>query len=397
MKVLFYRYNSICEPDIIEAFKELGHDVYEIKAEMERKDVSPQECLTLVAQALDTVVYDFVFTVNFFPVISEVCQAYHVHYLSWTVDSPVLELYSGSIKNNFNRVFVFDRTLCDEIKPYNPDRIFHLPLAAGITEKQQLISNAPQSERERFTSDVSFVGSLYTEKAVLGKLQNPPDYLRGYIDALMNLQTEIYGDYFVTNALSDEVVATFKAHFPDFYQIPSGAICNDRLILGLFYLGYGVTAMERSKLLAALSERFSVDVYTASDTSYLPKINNRGPVKSLTEMPLVFSQSAINLNFTAKSIRSGIPQRIWDVIASGGFLISNFQEEIYDYFTPGEDLVVYGSAEELCDLTKYYLENPLQRREMVHSAFEKLQQYHTYTIRVQEMLNLAFGKKSFLK
>lgn len=395
MKVLFYRYNSICEPDIIEAFKELGHDVYEIKAEMERKDVSPQECLTLVSQALDTVVYDFVFTVNFYPMISEVCQAYHVHYLSWTVDSPVLELYSGSIKNNFNRVFVFDRTLCNEIRRFNPDRVFHLPLAAGISDKQQLIANASQDEIARFTSDVSFVGSLYTEKTVLGKLQNPPDYLKGFLDAVMNLQTEIYGDYFVTDALSDEVVASFKEHYPDFYQIPQGAVCDDRLILGLYYLGYGITAMERSRLLRALSERFSVDIYTASDTSCLPKINNKGPVKSLTEMPLVFSQSAINLNFTAKSIRSGIPQRIWDVFASEGFLISNYQEELYDYFDPGQDLIVYGNTEELCDIISYYLEKPLQRREIAHSAFEKLQKYHTYTIRVQEMLNLAFGKKSF--
>lgn len=396
MKILFYRYNSICEPYIIDAFKELGHDVYEITAEVERKNVSAQECLSIVSQALDLVIYDFVFTVNFFPVISEVCQAYHVHYLSWTVDSPVLELYSGSIKNNFNRVFVFDRKLCDEIKNYNPDRIFHLPLAAGITEKQHLIETASASERANFTSDVSFVGSLYTEKSILSKLQNPPEYLQGFLDAVMNLQTETYGDYFITDALSEDVIKSFKNHYPDFYHIPEGALCDDRLILGLFYLGYGVTAMERIRLLSALSEQFRVDIYTASDTSALPKINNRGPVKSLTEMPLVFSQSAINLNFTAKSIRSGIPQRIWDVFASGGFLISNFQEELYDYFSPGEDLIVYENTEELCELTKYYLENPMQRSEIAHSAFEKMKKYHTYTIRVQEMLNLAFGKKTYI-
>lgn len=395
MKVLFYRYNSICEPDIIAAFKELGHDVFEIKAEMERKDVPAQECVALVSRALDTVIFDFVFSVNFFPVVSEVCQAYHVHYLSWTVDSPVLELYSGSIRNNFNRIFVFDRTLCDEIKPHNPERIFHLPLAAGITDKQRVIADASSAELEKYTSDVSFVGSLYTEKSVLGRLQDPPKYLKGFLDAVMNLQTETYGEYFVTNALSDEIVSGFKEHFPDFYRIPQGALCSDRLILGLFYLGYGITAMERSRLLTALSERFKVDIYTASSTDNLPKINNRGLVKSLTEMPLVFSQSAINLNFTAKSIRSGIPQRIWDVFASGGFLISNFQEEIYDYFVPGEDLVVYGSCDELCEHVGYFLERPALRREIAHNAYEKLLKYHTFTIRVQEMLNLAFGKKTY--
>ena len=30
MHILFYRYGSICEPDVIEAFQELGHTVEEI-------------------------------------------------------------------------------------------------------------------------------------------------------------------------------------------------------------------------------------------------------------------------------------------------------------------------------------------------------------------------------
>lgn len=40
MKILFYRYNSICEPDVIQAFKELGHSVCEIREEMTNKALS---------------------------------------------------------------------------------------------------------------------------------------------------------------------------------------------------------------------------------------------------------------------------------------------------------------------------------------------------------------------
>ena len=36
MKVLFYRYNSICEPDFISAFKKIGLEVAEITEEMHR-------------------------------------------------------------------------------------------------------------------------------------------------------------------------------------------------------------------------------------------------------------------------------------------------------------------------------------------------------------------------
>ena len=34
MKLLFYRYGSICEPDVIDGFQELGHTVREITTEM---------------------------------------------------------------------------------------------------------------------------------------------------------------------------------------------------------------------------------------------------------------------------------------------------------------------------------------------------------------------------
>lgn len=51
MKILFYRYNSICEPDIIQAFKELGHSVCEIREEMTNKAVTPSECVHLVSNA----------------------------------------------------------------------------------------------------------------------------------------------------------------------------------------------------------------------------------------------------------------------------------------------------------------------------------------------------------
>ncbi len=58
---------------------------------------------------------------------------------------------------------------------------------------------------------------------------------------------------------------------------------------------------------------------------------------------------------TAKPIRSRIPQRIWDVFGFEGFLISNYQTEIPEYFIPGEDIVLYDSSDSLMQLVDYYL------------------------------------------
>lgn len=105
MNILIYRYGSICEPDVITGFEELGNHVHEITAEIYNKDLLPSEGVTLLKNELLAHSYDFVFSINFFPFISEVCNIFQIRYLCWTVDSPVMELYSYSIKNPWNRIF----------------------------------------------------------------------------------------------------------------------------------------------------------------------------------------------------------------------------------------------------------------------------------------------------
>ena len=46
MNILFYRYGSICEPDIIAGFEELGNHVSEITLEIYNKLTTPLEGLT---------------------------------------------------------------------------------------------------------------------------------------------------------------------------------------------------------------------------------------------------------------------------------------------------------------------------------------------------------------
>lgn len=75
-----------------------------------------------------------------------------------------MELFSASIEHPCNRIFLFDRAQYNEILPLNPDHVFHLPLAVNIASKQQVIQSASTELHNHFSSDISFVGSLYTEK-----------------------------------------------------------------------------------------------------------------------------------------------------------------------------------------------------------------------------------------
>ena len=391
MKLLFYRYDSICEPDVIEGFHELGFTVDEITAEMYNKQLLPSECISIVSRHLLEHPADFMFSINFFPAIAEVCHIFKLPYLCWIVDSPIVELYTSSVTYDTNRIFSFDDAICQEIAPLNPGHIFHLPLATNVCQKDRLLANTSSADRRRFSAEVSFIGSLYTEKCAYDRLTNAPDYLRGYLDGLMEAQLKVYGYYFIEESLPDEIVAGFIDHFPGFYRLPGENYLSDRTTLAQLYIGTKITVLERDRCMKLLSEKYPVTIYTGSDTSAYPMLKNCGFAKTLTEMPLVFHESKINLNLTAKSIRSGLPLRIWDILGAGGFCITNYQPELPGLLPPGEYLDCYGSLEELDEKVHYYLTHDQERKEIAHNGYEYVKAHHTYPIRLSQMLQMAFA------
>ena len=78
MNILCYRYGSIVEPDIIDGFKELGNQVSEICLEIYNKNTTPLEGLTALKDELMRHSYDFVFSINFYPFIAEVCNIFQI-------------------------------------------------------------------------------------------------------------------------------------------------------------------------------------------------------------------------------------------------------------------------------------------------------------------------------
>lgn len=391
MKVLFYRYGSICEPDIIDAFEELGHNVTQITEEIYNKEFSFGACARLVSQSLLNHPQDCVFTINFFPVISDVCNILKIPYISWIVDSPVMELFTKSIQNPCNRVFLFDREQYRELASYNPNGIFHFPLAVNVNDKQNAIKSASSSLLTKFQSDVSFVGSLYTEKCPYDKLQNLPAHIEGYLNGIMASQEKIYGYYFIEDLLTDEIIYEFKKHFPNYYQHPIDNFLTDSIIISQLYIGNKIASIERLHMLDALSKHFHVDLYTGSNTSSLPCIHNRELANTTTEMPLVFHESKINLNITSKAIRSGIPLRVFDIFGCEGFLLSNYQTELAEFFEPGIHFDYYTSAEELIEKVNFYLSHEKERKEIAHNAFEKALKEFNYPKQLDKLLQIAFS------
>ncbi len=386
MKILFYRYGSICEPDYLEAFQKLNIEVVEEKSEISNKNITPAQCVELVSKVLEVHNPVFVFSINFYPAIAKVCNLYRTAYLCQTVDSPVAELFMDAIKLDTNRIFLFDKAQYQLFSKYNKEHIYHLPLASAVERFDKVICSINEKDRKKFENDISFVGSLYTEKNPLHKIKDLSEYAKGYIKGIVEASMMLPGYNLIEDALSNEVIEEIREKQSDFFSAVNLVAGWDRYLAAHEYVGMQVSEEERIRTLNTLAQFFDVHLYTRSDSRRLKNVRIHEGIRTLDEMPKAFHLSKINLNITIKPIQTGLPLRVFDILGCGGFLMTNYQQELTEIFTVGEDLECYGSIEELVEKCDYYLKHEDERIRIAVTGYEKVKKYHTYTHRIASML-----------
>lgn len=329
--------------------------------------------------------YDFLFTVNYFPLLSNLCQEMGVLYISWSCDNPLISMHHNSVFNSVNRIFVFDMTCYREFKSLGVENIFYMPLAVDTNRLDFCIANYPG--QKTFSDDISFVGSLYEKNSYDRIRDTLPDYLKGYFEAIMEGQRDIYGVNIIDKMLTSDILEQLQHYFK--LDKSEDSFSDLGLIFSTTTLGFKIAQLQRYHNLIELSKRHNVSLYTNSDTSDLIRVINKGSVDYWSEMPVVFRNSKINLNMTIPNIKSGIPLRCFDVMGSGGFLLTNFQAEIPLFFEDGKDLVCYHSQEDLLEKVEYYLEHDEEREAIARSGYEKVRRDHNYVDRIDELLEVA--------
>ena len=130
MNILFLDSPAFAKQDMIEAFRVCGItcSLFFHKAYKERHD-------TDYALAFDDAVskdtYAFVFSFNYYPILSNCCKKHGLPYVSYVYDSPLVSLYSCTLINPCNYVFLFDKTTYHFFKNAGIQTVYYLPLAAN--------------------------------------------------------------------------------------------------------------------------------------------------------------------------------------------------------------------------------------------------------------------------
>lgn len=337
-----------------------------------------------LAGRLEEQSYEFVFSLNFFPVAAKVCNQYNMKYVSWTYDSPYMLLYSGYTLLDTNYIFLFDKSLALEFMQKGIKHVYYLPMAAPVDIYDRLQADA--KDKEYFSSEISFVGSTYNEQKqnFVQYLSGVNEYTAGYLRAIMNMQKEVYGSFLLEELLTPDIVRELQKACP--IQKGSDEWETEAWIYANYFLARKITGEQRVEALEALAQYYQVKLYNNEESQLLQNVIKCGPLDYVTEMPLAFKNSKINLNLTLRSIHTGIPLRAMDIMGCGGFLLTNYQQDFLEHFEPNVDFVYYTNQDELLGLTDYYLEHEDERQAIARNGYEKVKKYHTYKERIEYIL-----------
>lgn len=386
MRILYIDWPCFGKVDVQFTLQQAGHEFVPFFHEGYQDRNNPEFDLAFREFVGDTH-FDCCFSFNYFHIISNNCKELGIKYIAALYDSPCVMLYSYSLINPTNYVFMFDKQEYLKLKNGGINTVYYHPLPVNSTIIDFLMEKP--FDRDKLSAEVSFVGSLYNEDHnFFDRLVNANDYTKGYLDAIMEAQLKVQGYNFIEEVLTPDIIAELKRVSP-YEPTPSG-IETLEYIYSNYFIDRKLTSIERQRLLTAVGKNCNLKLYTINKNAVIPNAINMGAIDYYSEMPYVFANSKINLNITLRSIQSGIPLRAMDIIGAGGFLLTNFQADFLDYFIPNEDFVYYESEEDLVDKVKYYLSHEKKRIEIAHNGHEKAKKNHSFEKFFQDIFQVVF-------
>ncbi|MDD6194188.1 MAG: DUF3880 domain-containing protein [Lachnospiraceae bacterium] len=386
MRILFLEWKSIGNMDMIEAFQACGHEVKCIPFSNEgvRRSEKTEQ---LIINNIREYSPDFVFSFNYFPLVSISCKTCGIAYVSWTYDNPYVMLYSYTILYEKNYIFVFDKSLYLEFHNAGIHTVYYLPLAANPfrlskLNLDQVFLKSPYAPQ----TGISFVGSLYNEQHnFFDRLEGISSYTRGYLEGLMSAQMQVYSVNFIQDSLPKDILDDMHKSLP-LTPAPDG-IESPEYLYAQYVINRHITSVERNKYLTNIASTYGLDLYTHNNKVQMNGCINHGEVDYYDMAPYVFRHSRINLNLSLRSIHTGIPLRCFDIIGAGGFLLSNFQTDFADCFIENKDYVSFSGYQDMMDKIAYYLKHEDECNDIKKSGFQTLSENHTYIHRVNEMIS----------
>ena len=357
--VLFVKVYWLCD-EIIQGFKQTGAQV----AVLNRNDA---QFVGKLVEQVCSARPDFVFSLNFQPVLARLCHQLQVPYVAWNIDNIANSSFCDP-KDVYPETLLFsiDQPGLEHYRAHGYPHLFHLPY--GANEQHFVPAEGPAA----YACEVSFVGcSMIREGNEYGRI------LAGFRKKAQAAQSA--ADQAGFSLVADVLEQLVERSMDDCFSCDIEAMLtsvNAQLGFDLARMVWGdpaffhlipakeVSSRKRIALIQALSPM--VDVF--GDPEWLQTGIQPSRFHPRTDYyqqtPDIYRTSKINLNIEKVYNTSSINPRVVDAMMCGGFVLTERTDEVATAFQPDRELVLFDSLPELQEKVRYYLDHEQERKQI---------------------------------
>jgi spore maturation protein CgeB len=348
-------------------------------------EVGRQEFVEQLLTAVVEFRPDFVFTINHLGVdregvLMDLLERLELPLASWFVDNPHLILYLYErVVGPHTAIFTWDADNIESLKERGFEHVRYLALATDA-RRFRVHEEVPQEHPLR--ARVSFVGnSMQYKVGHRMKACRPPRPL------LLRYR---------------EIAAGFREHqepsvrrylaehhpelFPHFQALdtPERRLAFEAMITWEATRQYRKGCLERILPFHPLIAGDKGWKITFRDADrpwrWHPELNY------YEELPYFYPLSAINFNCTSKQMKGAVNQRVFDVPATGSFVLTDWRDQMEHLFEPGTEVAFFREPGEIPDLVRHYLDHPAERAAIAAAARRRILAEHTYEHRLRQLM-----------
>lgn len=351
---------------------------------MDAKEMDLDQFVVRISSAIDTFRPDFVLTVNHLGVDQEgylnaLLHKFKLPLASWFVDNPLLILpaYKGQADSN-TTIFTWDADRMDALREMGFSTIFYLPLG---TDQTRFLPSKGCTE-SKWARDISFVGNSMVHKTAK----------RLEVSRITGLLAEKYKEVAHAFGQGDEhsVVNFLRDNYPELlpeYEnklTPHRKLSFETLVIWQATLEYRLSCVKQILKFHPLivgDDGWSKLLGTDQRWDYHRELSY------YTDLPRFYPCSKINFNCTSQQMKGAVNQRVFDVPACNGFILTDHRYQMENLFEPGKEIAVYNSIDEIPQLVEKYLEDEPARKQIIKAARKRILAEHTYDCRLKVLID----------
>jgi spore maturation protein CgeB len=368
--------------EIERALKRLGHHVTVVPI---RKGQEGEQAVCAVMKVMSSHKPDFLLTINHLGfdeqgILTSFLNSVELPAAVWYVDNPKLILrdFPANV-SPYVSVFVWDKGYLEDMRSMGFEHVHYLPLAADdeVFKPMEL----SLSDRRNYGADIAFVGN---------SMQEPVERWLEKVSPQFHPLVERLARVLSARRMSVASAARLTGDAKELERLAEPEKLDfEGAVLWCATLEYRLSCVKK---LEQFNHRVHGDdgwrdLLGAGYRIY-PRLNY------YTEVPKLYNACRLNLNATNLQMETAVNQRVFDVPACAGLVLTDCQEALAELLEPEQECATYREAGEVAEAVRFYLKNPAAMRAIACKGRNRVLQEHTYKHRVERIIGLmrkAYG------